>query len=54
VVILVEGITAGAVEAAAEPELGIHALQSHGAAHDIQCGIYRLETSRVKTAFSAR
>lgn len=53
VVILVEGIAAGAVEAAAEPELGIPTLQSHGAAHDIQCGIYRLETSRVKTAFSA-
>lgn len=48
-VILVEGVSAAAVEAAAEPELGIPALRRHGAAGDIQYGIYRLETSRAKT-----
>ncbi len=52
-VILVEGISAAGIESAAEPELGIPGLRSHGAADDIQCGIYRLETSRVKTAFAA-
>jgi hypothetical protein len=49
-VILVEGISAAAVEAAADPELGIPALRGHGATEDIQRGIYRLEASRAKTA----
>ncbi len=51
-VILVEGISTAALQAAVKPELGITELRSHGAAENIQFGIYRLESSRAKTAFS--
>ena len=52
-VILVEGISAAALQEAVEPALGKAELQSHGAADDIQWGLYRLECSRTKTAFTA-
>jgi len=49
-VILVEGVSGAAVQAAGEPELEPSRLRSHGAADQIQTGIYRLQTSLVKTA----
>jgi len=52
-VILLEGISAMAVEEAAEPALAIAALRGHGAANPIERGVYRLESSRAKTAFAA-
>jgi len=52
-VILVEGISPAALGSAVEPELGVPALRSHGAAHDILFGIYRLETSLAETALTA-
>jgi len=52
-VILVEGISAAGLQAAVEPALGKADLQSHGAAGDVQWGLYRLECSRTKTAFTA-
>lgn len=52
-VILVEGISAGAVQAATNSELGPSALRSQGAADGIEFGIYRLECSRAKTAWAA-
>ena len=52
-VVLVEGISVAALEAAAEPELGAAALQSRGAAASIQTGIYRLEMSRAKISRAA-
>lgn len=51
-IILVEGISAAALEQAAEPPLGVGALRAHGAANPIECGVYRLEYSRAKTAFA--
>jgi hypothetical protein len=51
-VILVEGVSGPLVESAAEPELAPAALQGHGAADRINCGLYRLEVSRAKTAFT--
>lgn len=52
-VILVEGISAALVEAAAEPALAVTTLRGRGASDPIEIGIYRLETSRAKTAFAA-
>jgi len=52
-VILVEGIGAAALQAAVEPALGKTELRSHGAADDVLWGLYRLECSRTKTAFTA-
>jgi hypothetical protein len=49
-VVLVEGISVAALTAAAEPELTPHALRLHGAAGEGMFGVYRLETSRTKTA----
>ncbi len=51
-VILVEGISPGALQAAVEPALGKAELQRHGAADDLLWGLYRLECSRTKTAFT--
>jgi hypothetical protein len=51
-VILVEGISAAALESAVEPALGKAELRNHGAANDMQWGLYRLEASRTKTAFT--
>jgi len=52
-VVLVEGISAAALQSAVEPGLGKAALTEHGAAEVMQWGLYRLEASRTKTAFSA-
>jgi hypothetical protein len=52
-VILIEGISAAAVAAAAQRELAPDILQNHGAAGETPLGIYRLETSRLKTASTA-
>ena len=52
-VVLVEGISAPAIQAAVEPALGRPELGSHGARDDVQWGLYRLECSRAKTAFTA-
>lgn len=52
-VILIEGVSGVAVESAAEPELAPAALQGHGALDQTERGLYRLELSRVKTAFIA-
>jgi len=51
-IILLEGITSAALEKAAEPVLGVDALRTHGAADPIERGVYRLEYSRSKTAFT--
>jgi len=51
--ILVEGISAAALEAAAEPALGVSALQNHGAAAGILSEIYRLEISLAKITSTA-
>lgn len=52
-VILVEGISGALVEAAAELGLAVTTLHGRGASDPIEIGIYRLETSRAKTAFAA-
>ena len=52
-VILIEGVSGIAVESAAEPELAPAALRGHGALDQTERGLYRLELSRVKTAFIA-
>lgn len=52
-VILLEGISVAAVEQAAEPALAVAALRGRGAADPIEQGVYRLESSRAKTAFTA-
>jgi hypothetical protein len=49
-VILLEGVSAAALERAAEPPLGVDALRTHGAAEPIQRDVYRLECSRARTA----
>jgi len=51
-IILLEGISAAAVEKAAEPLLGVDALRTHGAVDSIERGVYRLECSSVKTAIA--
>jgi hypothetical protein len=51
-IILLEGISATALDQAAEPALGVDALRAHGAADPIEQGVYRLECSRAKTAFA--
>ncbi len=51
-IILLEGISAAALEKAAKSVLGLDALRSHGAADPIEQGVYRLECSSVKTAFA--
>ena len=51
-IILLEGISAAALEKAAEAALGVDALRSHGAADPVERGVYRLEYSCAKTAFA--
>jgi hypothetical protein len=52
-VVLVEGISLAALEAAAKPDLEAETLQLHGAGTTIQTGIYRLETSLAKISRAA-
>lgn len=49
-VVLVEGVSGAALEAAVEPDLAPASLRDHGAADRIERGLYRLELSRAKTA----
>ena len=51
-IILLEGISAAALEKAAEPLLGVEPLRTHGAVDPIERGVYRLEYSCAKTAFA--
>ena len=51
-VVLIEGISAAAVEGAAEHALGTAALHDHGIVDPIERGVYRLECWRAKTAFT--
>lgn len=52
-VILLEGISVSAVEAATEPLVTCDALHGHGAADSIAQGVYRLESSRAKATVAA-
>ena len=51
-IILLEGISPAALEKAAKPVLGLDALRSQGAVDPIERGVYRLEYSLAKTAFT--
>jgi hypothetical protein len=54
VIVLVEGISAAALEAAGERELAAAGLRAHGAIDPIQSAIYRLETDVAKSQAAHR
>jgi len=54
VIVLVEGISAAALEAAGERELAGAGLRAHGAIDPMQSAIYRLETDVAKSQAAHR